>query len=624
VTGDSAESASGRLIGMLVKDRYRIERQLGRGGFASTYLASDTQLHSRSVVLKALHDFQAEDPWARRKFRQEAEALARINHPGVVGPLDFGELPDGRPFLVMQFIDGIPLRKAIDPQGMEFARAASILRQVGRALTAAHDQGICHRDIKPDNIMLESPATEDEQAKLIDFGIAKLADSQVTVTQTTQIAGSMGYIPPELFNGKPYTAASDVYSFGVVAYQMLTGARPFKSDSQAQLIRMQLEGDCPAPRVLRPEIPVEAESCILKAIAVSPDDRYSRPRDFGDALSRSLTSLPVPKPAPAPPPPDMPTVPYVPSAPIAPPPLATLRPQPSRLPATRWIVGIAAIGLVAGGAVLYFANRKPTPVIPSNAPAQQPVAENKRPEPPPPDAGSAPRPRFGLKYVDIPAGAGMIGPPESPATFTTPGFELGATEVTVEAYLAYTRSAGLPVPSPPRIAGKVFNADWQDGKLPMVMVTWIDANLFCNASRGRLPTEAEWEYAARAGSSGDTYGPPEEIAWFVNNSGPQTIDGQRLWNVETHKVWTSYEKRVVEEGVAPHPVGQKTPNAFGLYDMLGSVVEWTASDFKPDGPEKVVRGGAWAFIGPMRVWQRDRYNPMTNNGYLGFRCLIPK
>src|SRR5262249_34899995 len=145
-------------LGLLLKDRYLIERELGRGGIGVVYLARDKHLLSREVVIKVLFAARGNgeyDWWFTKKFRQEMEALARINHPGVVGVLDSGEAPDGKAFLVMQYVRGVTLRRMIPKQGMDFEKAARIIRQTGQALEAAHDRGVLHRDLKPENIMIE-------------------------------------------------------------------------------------------------------------------------------------------------------------------------------------------------------------------------------------------------------------------------------------------------------------------------------------------------------------------------------------------------------------------------------------------------------------------------------------
>jgi eukaryotic-like serine/threonine-protein kinase len=205
---------------LILKDRYEVERELGRGGMSVVYLARDRQLLAKRVVIKVLLQETSQDPWMRQKFLQEMEALARIDHPGVVGVLDTGLTAEGKQFLVMQYIEGATLRSAIEPGGMGFTRAAGLIRQVGQALEAAHEKGVWHRDLKPENIMLQRLGG-DEHVKLIDFGIASIQNSQFS-GENTKVAGSVAYMAPEQFAGHP-CAASDTYALGVVAYEVLTG-----------------------------------------------------------------------------------------------------------------------------------------------------------------------------------------------------------------------------------------------------------------------------------------------------------------------------------------------------------------------------------------------------------------
>ncbi len=278
-------------MGVLVKDRYLVEKELGRGGFAVTYLASDTQLDSRPVVVKILLEHHAENRFVLKKFHHEMQALARLDHPGVVGALDTGELPNGNPFLVMQFIKGVTLREVITPLGMDLEHVAHIVRQLGQALSVAHQAGICHRDVKPENIMLQSLGEGEEQAKLIDFGIASIRDAQVAdLTPSTIIPGSWRYMAPEQFEGKKASPASDVYALGVVAYEMVTGRRPFNAEAGlVQLVMLQRQGVKVKPKDLRPGLPEAAQDVIWKALARNPEERYARARDFGEALAKALT-----------------------------------------------------------------------------------------------------------------------------------------------------------------------------------------------------------------------------------------------------------------------------------------------------------------------------------------------
>jgi len=283
-------------LGLLLKDRYLIERELGRGGIGVVYLARDRQLLSRAVVVKVLFAAQGNDKyntWFTKKFRQEMEALSRINHPGVVGVLDSGEAPDGKAFLVMQYVQGVTLREIMPPQGMDFDKAARIIRQTGQALEAAHGKGVFHRDLKPENIMIEEIGGGEFQAKLIDFGVARIKNSQVATTaDVTWVAGTPPYMAPEQLRGRP-TAESDIYGLSAVAYEMLTGRPPFNADSAVDLYELQRQGEITKPKEIRRNLPEAAEDAILKALSFNSSDRYASALQFADELARALTGQPL-------------------------------------------------------------------------------------------------------------------------------------------------------------------------------------------------------------------------------------------------------------------------------------------------------------------------------------------
>jgi ATP-dependent Clp protease ATP-binding subunit ClpC len=274
---------------MLLNGRYKIEKEIGRGGFAVVYLASDQQLLSKPVVIKILLDESLQNEWVLQKFKQEKEALVRLRHPGVVGVLDADETEDGKPYLVIEYVEGVNLRSVLKPEGLPLERIANIIRQVGAALDAAHEKGILHRDVKPENIMLQATNDGEEQIKLIDFGIAKIKDSVVAPsTVTAMTVGTISYMAPEQLNAEPVSAASDIYALGVIAYEMITGRRPFNPGSIFQLLKMQREGVKVMPRDLRPVLPEAAEAVLLKALAFEQHLRYQRARDFGQQLAEAL------------------------------------------------------------------------------------------------------------------------------------------------------------------------------------------------------------------------------------------------------------------------------------------------------------------------------------------------
>jgi len=334
--------------GSLLNDRYLIVRELSSGGFGKVFLAQDQQLHNRPVVVKIQLDRAIDDPWFEKKFHEELRALALIDHPGVVGALDSSRTPDGRPFLVMQYVEGQPLRAAITADGIPLERAANIIRQIGQALGAAHDKGIWHRDLKPENIMLQVLPGGDEHVRLIDFGLATITDLAAKHQTHTRIAGSPGYMAPEQFSGQP-SAATDIYAFGVIAYEMITGRKPFVAEDVVQLTILQRSGVKVKPAALRPGISGKTEKLILHALNYNPNDRPASASAYGEALSQALLSSQ-----------SNPTIQMLP---------------PPRRPGIAWIAGGAAVVVLAGGAFWMYQSKSVPP-----APVQQaPVAVSPAP-----------------------------------------------------------------------------------------------------------------------------------------------------------------------------------------------------------------------------------------------------
>lgn len=282
-------SASTALVGTTLNRRYFIEQELKRGGFGIVYLARDQQLHSRPVVVKVLLEDAYQSDYAVRKFRQETEALSRIDHPGVVGIIDSGELSNGKQFIVMQYVDGVTLRSVMTPEGMDLERSADLIKQMGRALTAAHEKGIFHRDLKPDNVMLQNLGQGEEQVKIIDFGIAKIKNSVIAPSTATNVAaGTVAYMAPEQLSSRPVSAVTDVYALGSIAYEMLTGRKPFNPETGFELLEMQRGGVRIKPSDLRPSLSTSADQLILKAISFEPSQRPTKARDFSDDLAHAL------------------------------------------------------------------------------------------------------------------------------------------------------------------------------------------------------------------------------------------------------------------------------------------------------------------------------------------------
>src|SRR5439155_2992525 len=256
---------SGRVLG----GRYELEGELGSGGMATVYLGRDNVL-GRTVAVKVLAPNYARDQAFVARFRREAQAAARMNHPGVVNVFDTGS-DDGTHFIVMEYVQGRTLADVLKTDGRLMPdRAAEIGEAVAGALTFAHAQGIVHRDIKPANIMI----TTGGQVKVMDFGIARAITAGDTLTQTATVLGTATYLSPEQAQGEPVDARSDLYSLGVVLYEMLTGQPPFAGDSAVSVAYKHVREDPTLPSRLNPEVPSGLEAVTMKCLAKNPDNRY--------------------------------------------------------------------------------------------------------------------------------------------------------------------------------------------------------------------------------------------------------------------------------------------------------------------------------------------------------------
>lgn len=278
--------------GMVLDGRYEIVRELGAGNIGIVYLARDLRT-KKQVAVKLLLEKSLRNKVAVQMFRREAEALARIGeHPGIVGITDVGELPDGQPYFVMQYVEGITLSKAIraTPKGLYQERVLDILELAAEALSTAHGEGIVHRDLKPDNIMLQRLSGGREVVKIIDFGVARVRDSEVAKSMVDPLfVGTPLYMSPEQLRREEPTTASDIYALGVIVYEMLMGRHPFEgAESPQQLLEWQKKGVQVAPSALRRGLPEEADKVILKALSYDASKRYRTAREFSEKLAWAL------------------------------------------------------------------------------------------------------------------------------------------------------------------------------------------------------------------------------------------------------------------------------------------------------------------------------------------------
>jgi hypothetical protein len=275
-----------------VDNKYRIEQLLGRGGMGAVYRARDMRL-DRLVALKVVRAELLGDPEARRRFRREAQIVARLQHPAIVAIFDYGTFADGGAYLVMELVRGEDLRHVLQREGrLEAEEAMRILTSVCAAIGAAHREGVLHRDLKPENILLPGGATP---AKVLDFGVAKIVgddrkdeggtEAHTALTVAGLIVGTPAYMAPEQFKAVEADTRTDVFSLGVVAYEMLSGELPFGRGSLADVVLAQAKGVPPMPPGL---IPAAAERAIRTALDMDPDRRPASPQAFATVLGAAL------------------------------------------------------------------------------------------------------------------------------------------------------------------------------------------------------------------------------------------------------------------------------------------------------------------------------------------------
>jgi formylglycine-generating enzyme required for sulfatase activity/tRNA A-37 threonylcarbamoyl transferase component Bud32 len=584
--------------GVVIDGKFEILQRLGAGGMGETYLVRHAYL-GENLVLKRVRPDLAEDPIYQQSFLREARSLAALRKlPAVVEIRDAWQTSEGYLALLLEYVEGGNLLQWLDAARgggpLEPLEAVAIAADLAQALAAAHALGVLHRDVKPQNILMRNLEGGGFQLKLCDFGLAVQRVEEMTRqgTTTTRL-GTPGYAAPEQYtlSTREQDARVDVFGLGMTLYRLVAGRLPWET-SAASWPLVCTEQRRKSLKELRPQLELESwlENLLLRMTAVERKDRIATAAEALELMQEALAET-----RPAPGVVATPQTPPKPSANPSIPPPVELRPnRPSMRGAALAASGFAVIALV-----VWWSVRQKSEDVRHNPPTQAEAVI----QPATIAAGTKKvNPKDGLTYVWIPPGRFMMGcSPGDAECFDdempthrvtiTKGFWVGQTPVTQQAYQ--------------RVTGQ-NPSHFKGASLPVETVNWNEAKSYCEAIGGRLPTEAEWEYAARAGSTAARYGNLDEIAWYSENSGNQT-----------------------------HEVGQKRANAFGLYDMLGNVWQWVADwygNYKSgaqsdpsgagSGQDRALRGGSsGSYARVARVSYRVRGDPGFRYDYYGLRCV---
>ena len=266
----------------MLSGRYRLDSKLGSGGMSTVYLAMDEVL-DRPVAIKLLHREISEEADQLERFRREARAAARLSHPNLVGVIDAGE-DDGRPYIVFEYIQGRTLKRRLQEEGrLPVDEAVAYAIEIGRGLTAAHARKLVHRDVKPQNVLIDP----DGRAKVTDFGIARSLE-QKGMTATGRVLGTTDYVSPEQAMGVDVDERSDVYSVGVVLYEMLTGDVPFRAETQVGVAMKHVNEPMPDVQSKRPEVSASVAAVVDRATTKDPRDRYGTVAEMVRDLEQTL------------------------------------------------------------------------------------------------------------------------------------------------------------------------------------------------------------------------------------------------------------------------------------------------------------------------------------------------
>jgi len=621
--------------------RYRILEQLGEGGMATVYKAYDTSLE-RNVAIKvirrnALPQEQLER--VRQRFEREAKALAKLSHPNIVKVIDYGEHDDA-PYLVLEYLPGGTLKARMKGRAIPWQEAVRLLIPIANALGYAHEQNVIHRDVKPANILL----TVNGQPMLSDFGIAKILEMEdgQTLTGTGVGLGTPEYMSPEQGLGQKVDARADIYSLGIVLYEMLTGRKPFRADTPMAIIVKHINDPLPSPSQYVSDLSVAVENMVLKALEKKPENRYQGMGEFvslmnalvaggmlksNQALSESTgTVTEVLSPSSI-----VSTrmvgwfamgalaivllVGFIGWMAIPPMPPATEEPVGETLIATEAPV-VTEAPIVTEVPVVTEAPIVTDVPVATESPVttEAPIAT----EVPALDIGSTMISEDGANLVYVPADEFTMGsdafPEEMPIhTVYLDAFWIDQTEVTNGMYVKCVNAGVCQVPLATTSRTHVnYYGNSEFNNYPVVAVKWDMAKVYCEWAGRRLPTEAEWEKAAR-GSDGHIY------PW--GNDAPNNS----LLNYNS-SVGDTTEARKYPDG----------KSIYGAYDMAGNVWEWVndwygetyyqSSPFSnPTGPdsgsERVMRGGSWEGTDiSVRSVSRGYLNLVESTDRYGFRC----